>query len=412
MNTTIIYYIILALLTFNYLFDLFLGYLNTTKWTNVLPVELIGIYNEEKYKKSQDYHKVNYKFSLFTGALSFLATMCLFIFEGFAYLDSYIRNFTDNPFYLCLLFFGILGLIADILSTPFDIYDTFVIEEKFGFNKTTVKTYILDKIKSWLLVAIIGSLLIFIFISFYQWIGELFWIYVWITFIVIMLFITMFYSNLIVPLFNKQTPLPEGELRTEIEKFATKVGFKLDNIFIIDGSKRSTKANAYFTGIGKKKRIVLFDTLVNNHTTEELVAVLAHEIGHYKHKHSLQNIILSVLQTGIMLFFLSLLLENNDIPKVLGVDNKSIHISLIIFGILYSPISFILGILSTILSRKNEYEADNYAAKHFDALHLQNALKKLSVDNLSNLMPHKWYVFFHYSHPTLLQRLANLEKQK
>jgi len=222
-------------------------------------------------------------------------------------------------------------------------------------------------------------------------------------------FMSMFYSNLIVPLFNKQTPLEEGELRTAINNFADKVGFKLDNIFVIDGSKRSTKANAYFTGLGAKKRIVLYDTLIKDLGTEEIVAVLAHEVGHNKKKHVIQGLLISLIQTGIVLFIFSLLIDNPNLSNALGVKNPNFHIGLIAFGILYSPVSFVLGIFMNVLSRKNEYQADRFAAEHYKPEALASALKKLSVNNLSNLTPHKAYVFFHYSHPTLLQRLAHLK---
>jgi len=219
----------------------------------------------------------------------------------------------------------------------------------------------------------------------------------------------LFYSNLIVPLFNKQTPLPEGELKSAIEEFASKVGFKLDNIFVIDGSKRSTKANAYFTGFGSKKRIVLYDTLINDMTTKELVAVLAHEIGHYKKHHVLWSLLLGILQTGVVLFIFSLFVGSRELSAALGVESPSFHIGLIAFGILYSPISMITGLAMNIFSRKNEYQADAFAATNYSAEELSSALKKLSVKNLSNLRPHPAYVFFHYSHPTLLQRLNALK---
>jgi STE24 endopeptidase len=220
----------------------------------------------------------------------------------------------------------------------------------------------------------------------------------------------LFYSNLIVPLFNKQTPLQEGNLRDAIQQFAGKVGFKLDNIFVIDGSKRSTKANAYFTGFGAKKRIVLYDTLINEMQTDEIVAVLAHEIGHYKKKHVLQGLVISLLQTGALLFVFSLFVGNPFLSMALGVENPNFHIGLVAFGILYTPFSFVLGIFMNLLSRKNEYQADAFAAQNFNPGSLASALKKLSVNNLSNLTPHPLYVFFHYSHPTLLQRLEHLNK--
>jgi STE24 endopeptidase len=260
--------------------------------------------------------------------------------------------------------------------------------------------------------AIIGGGLLALIIYIYQLTTTQFWIYAWIVITAFSVFMVLFYSNLIVPLFNKQTPLPDGDLKSAIEAFATKVGFKLDNIYVIDGSKRSTKANAYFTGFGAKKRIVLYDTLINDMTTNELVAVLAHEIGHYKKHHVIWSLLLGVVQTGITLFLFSLFVGSADLSAALGVESPSFHIGLVAFGLLYSPISMITGLLLNVFSRKNEYEADAFAAKYFSATELASALKKLSVKNLSNLRPHPLYVFFHYSHPTLLQRLKALDRKK
>ena len=404
-----IFIIIISILVFDYIVERILDYLNSTYWSNKLPEELQEIYDAEKYKKSQDYQKVNQRFSLLTSTLSFVAMMLMLLLGGFAFVDNFVRQYTVNPIVMALLFFGIIGFVSDILSTPFSIYDTFVIEQKFGFNNTTVKTFILDKLKGWLLAIILGSIFIALFILIYNKTGINFWWIAWLVFSAISIFFSMFYSNLIVPLFNKQTPLEEGELRTAIEVFSNKVGFKLNNIFVIDGSKRSSKANAYFTGLGSKKRIVLYDTLIKDHTTEELVAVLAHEVGHYKKKHTLKGIIISLLETGMMLYILSWFISNPVLSEALGTK-QSFHIAIIVFGILYSPLSMILGLAMNVLSRKHEYEADKFAGENYNAESLKSALKKLSVNNLSNLKPHPAYVFFHYSHPTLLQRLAALNQ--
>jgi len=271
---------------------------------------------------------------------------------------------------------------------------------------------VFDKLKGWLLGAFLGGGILSLIIYLYELASSSFWIYAWLVVSGFSLFMVLFYSNLIVPLFNKQTPLPEGELKTAIENFARKVGYKLDAIYVIDGSKRSTKANAYFTGLGAKKRIVLYDTLINDLTTTELVAVLAHEIGHYKKNHVVWSLLLGILQTGFVLFLFSLFVGSSSLSAALGVEAPSFHIGLIAFGILYSPISTISGLLMNMLSRKNEYQADAFAAEHFDAKELSSALIKLSVTNLSNLRPHPAYVFFHYSHPTLLQRLNALNSSK
>ncbi|HZL11172.1 MAG TPA: M48 family metallopeptidase [Prolixibacteraceae bacterium] len=405
----ILFFIILGLLLADFIFERVLEYLNSTRWSDQLPEEVKDIYDEEKYRQQQTYEKVNFRFSLISSSFSFALMFLMFLFTGFAWVNSLAVSVTGHPILIALVFFGILLLASDLLTTPFSVYDTFVIEEKFGFNKTTPKVFVLDKLKGWLLGAIIGGGLLSLIIYIYQLTTTSFWIYAWLVISVFSIFMVLFYSNLIVPLFNKQTPLPEGELKSAIEKFSAKVGFKLDNIYVIDGSKRSTKANAYFTGLGAKKRIVLYDTLINDLTSNELVAVLAHEIGHYKKNHVIWSLLLGILQTGLMLFIFSLFVGSPELSAALGVETPSFHIGLIAFGILYSPISLISGLAMNIFSRKNEYQADEFAAKYFDANELVSALKKLSVKNLSNLRPHPAVVFFHYSHPTLLQRLKALK---
>lgn len=408
--TQILFYLIIAILILDFLFDRLLDGLNASRWSNVLPAELRGIYDEEKYRKSQDYQRVNMRFGLLTSTLSFLAIMVFVIAGGFAFLDGWIRQVTEHPILMALLYFGILGLASDILSTPFSLYDTFVIEERFGFNRSTLKTWLTDKLKGWALSLVLGGGLLAILIWFFQIAGSWFWVYAWLFLTGFSVFMAMFYSSLIVPLFNKQTPLEQGPLREAIEEFARKADFRLDNIFVIDGSRRSSKANAYFSGLGPKKRIVLYDTLIEEHSTEELVAVLAHEIGHYKKKHIVKGMLLSAVTSAVMLYLLGLALNRPELSLALGVEQTSFHIGLIAFGLLYSPISTLLGIAGNWLSRKHEYEADAFAATSFDAAPLQQALKKLSVNNLSNLRPHPLNVFVGYSHPPLLQRLEHLEQ--
>ena len=406
----ILFYIIIGLLVADFIFERFLEFLNSTQWSDRLPEEVKDIYDEQEYQKQQAYEKANYRFSMFSSSFSFALMFLMVFFAGFTLVNNWALAVSVNPILTALVFFGILMLASDLLTTPFSIYDTFVIEEKFGFNKTTPKTFVLDKLKGYLLGALIGGGLLALIIYIYQLTTTNFWIYTWLVITGFSVFMVLFYSNLIVPLFNKQTPLPEGELKSAIEEFSAKVGFKLDNIYVIDGSKRSTKANAYFTGFGTKKRIVLYDTLINDMTTNELVAVLAHEIGHYKKHHVIWSLLLGILQTGIVLFIFSLFVGSPELSAALGVEAPSFHIGLIAFGILYSPISMVTGLAMNIFSRKNEYEADAFAAKYFNANELASALKKLSVKNLSNLRPHPVYVFFHYSHPTLLQRLQALKQ--
>lgn len=405
-----VFFIIIGIVVFDFILERFLNYLNRKRMGSPLPDEVKDVYDEQQYKKSQEYKKVNDRFESITSTFSLLVLLAMFFFGGFAFVDEVARQYSGNPIVIALIFFGILMFASDIINTPFAVYDTFVIEEKFGFNKTTAKTFILDKLKGWLLGAIIGGALLSLVIWFYQQTTSMFWIYAWIVMSGFTIFMTMFYSSLIVPLFNKQTPLEPGELRDEIEKFSRTAGFQLQNVYVIDGSKRSTKANAYFSGLGAKKRIVLYDTLINDMSTNEIIAVLAHEIGHYKKKHTLTGIIFSIILTGLTLYIFSLFVDNPKLSEALGSDKPSFHLGLIAFGILYSPISLVTGIISSIISRKNEYTADRFAGSFGLGDYLINGLKKLSSKNLTNLTPHPAYVFFHYSHPTLLQRIRALKK--
>jgi STE24 endopeptidase len=408
------------ILVLDYGLERLLAYLNSTYWSDQLPKELEGIYDQEKYRRSQQYEKSKQKFALVLSTFTLLAMLFMLMAGGFAWMDAFVRQYTHHPILMALLFFGILGFVSNLLSLPFDVYHVFVLEEKFGFNRTTIKTFILDRLKGLLLSIIIGGGLLSLIILIYESTGNYFWMIARGVITFFMIFMSMFYSNLIVPLFNKQVPLDQGPLRDAIEHFAMKVGFKLKNIYIINGSKRSKKANAYFTGLGMKKRIVLYDTLIQDHTNEELVAILAHEIGHYKKKHTLMGIILSTLQTGIMLFILSFFIRKDStvaqslcqaVSGFSGLEIKqSFHVGILAFGLLYSPLSFILGLILNEISRRHEYDADRFAGIEFDPVSLMDALKKLSVNNLSNLHPHPAYVFFYYSHPTLLQRLHALEK--
>ncbi len=409
MASNTILLIIIGILLFGYVLERILNYLNGLKWSDKLPPELEGIYDPEQYKKSMAYQRDNRRFSAVTESINLVIILIMLMLGGFALVDGWARSLTDHPVLIGLIFFGLLGFAMDIIGTPFSIYDTFVIEEKYGFNKTTPKTFILDKIKGWLLGLIIGGGLLALFIWFYQVTGKFFWIYAWILFTLFTLFMLLFHSTLIVPLFNKQTPLEEGELKKGIHAFCEKAGFKLDKVFVIDSSRRSTKANAYFSGLGAKKRIVLFDTLINDLGQEEIIAVLAHEIGHYKKKHTLAGMVISAIQTGLTLYILSLFIGNPALSEALGSDVPGFHLGLIAFAMLYSPISLLLGLGINKLSRRNEFQADRFAGDHGTANALSSALKKLSVKNLSNLTPHPIYVFFHYSHPPLLERLERLE---
>jgi len=370
----------------------------------VIPAELSGIYDADKYKKSQQYEKVNLGFSIITSTFSFVLILVLLFADGFGFLDSYVSNITHNEYFRALLFFGILGLVMDLITIPFQIYGTFVIEEKFGFNKTTPLTFITDKFKGWLIGAIIGGGLLMFIMWAWSETGGWFWLIVMGGLSAFMIFMTMFYSRLIVPLFNKQTPLEEGSLKKAIVVFSEKVGFKIDNIFKIDSSKRSTKANAYFSGMGSKKRIVLYDTLINELTEDQIVAVLAHEVGHYKLKHVYIGLAMSLMQSALMIWLLSIAVSKPELSMAIGASSPSFYMGIVAFGLLFSPISTITGILSNIISRKHEYQADAFANDYGYGTALIDGLIKLSVSSLSNLTPHWLYVFINYSHPTLLQR--------
>ncbi|MGA9589718.1 MAG: M48 family metallopeptidase [Salegentibacter sp.] len=408
MNPETLFYIIIGIIVLDFIIDKILDALNARQFDDPIPAELKDVYNPEEYEKSQRYKKERYKFGLLTSTFSVLLTLAFFILEGFAFVDHIARSISDNPIIITLIFFGIIMLGSDLIMTPFSWYSTFVIEEKYGFNKTTKKIFLLDKLKGLGMMAIIGGIILALIVWFYQIAGANFWWYAWILVAVFAVVMNMFYAKLIVPLFNKQSPLEEGSLRSKIEAYAKSVGFKLDNIFVIDGSKRSTKANAYFSGFGSEKRITLYDTLVNDLEEDEIVAVLAHEVGHYKKNHIIVNLIASVLTTGFTLWLLSLFVGSPVLSAALGVAKPSFHIGLIAFGILYSPISEVTGLIMNYLSRKFEYQADNFAKSTYDGSALISSLKKLSRNSLSNLTPHRSYVFVHYSHPTLLQRFRNL----
>ncbi|MEI8226341.1 MAG: M48 family metallopeptidase [Bacteroidota bacterium] len=405
----IIFFIIIIIPVTGFIVERYLDHLNTTMWSDTLPEKLKGICDVEEYRKTQLYQKDNNRLSFWSSSFNLAVILIMIIAGGFAMIDTLARTFSMNTVIISLVFFGIIGFASDLINIPFSCYDTFVIEKKYGFNTMTFRTFVTDHIKSWFIALLVGIPVLGLITWFYYKTGNNFWLYAWGLITVFSIFINLFYSELIVPLFNKQTPLQEGSLRTQIETFAQKTGFKLKNIYIIDGSKRSTKANAYFSGFGPKKRIVLYDTLQKELTEEEIVAVLAHEIGHYKKKHVLLALLFSVILTGLMLFLFSLVVNNPVLSQAIGSKNTSFHLGLMVFGILYSPLSLLIGLLTNFISRKNEFAADRFVRENFRPEILAEALKKLSVKNLSNMMPHPAYVFFHYSHPPLLSRLEKLE---
>lgn len=415
--SNIIFYTVVLLLIFDFISEQWLLFINAKQWNKPLPKEVASLYDESTFAKAKNYAQINDKVDFIKSSIGLILVLLVLYFNGLSWLDniSYSLTGEDSPILSALVFFGIIGFFSSILGLPFSIYSTFVIEEKFGFNKTTPKIFILDLIKSSVLGIVLGAVVLSIIIKLFLVFTTDFWVFAWAVLSLIMLFMTMFYSSIIVPIFNKQTPLEDGELRTAIGDFAEKVDFKLDNIYVINGSKRSTKANAYFTGLGSKKRIVLYDTLINDHTIDELVAVLAHEIGHYKHKHTRTSLIITLLQSAIMLFLLSLFINTDGL--IAKATSEAFHtkisfqMGVLVFGILYSPISLIIGIAMNYLSRKNEYQADAFAAKNASAKDLAAALTKLTKNNLGNLNPHPAYVFINYSHPPLLFRLKAMENK-
>ena len=403
-----LFILLISVIIFNFIKDSFLDYLNSKHFKNKIPEIISDVYNKSKYLKSQEYKKTQYEFSKFSRIFSLITILLFFYLDGFLIIDNLLRNYFESSILISLFFFGIIFFASEILNFPFSIYFTFVIEEKYGFNKTNLKTFITDKLKSWGLTILFGGSILSFIIFQFEMIGNKFWIIAWIFISGLSIIINGLYSQIIVPLFNKQSKLEEGELRTEIEKYAKKVGFDLSNIFVIDGSRRSTKANAYFSGFGKQKRVTLYDTLINKLTNSQIVAVIAHEIGHYKKNHIIFNLLFSFIQTGIMLYVLSLFVYQPVFSEALGISNHSFHIGLIVFSILYTPISEIFSLIFNLFSRKFEYQADEYAKKTFDGKYLIEALKTLSKDSLSNLTPHPKYVWWHYSHPTLFERITRL----
>ena len=403
--------IILIILMGEYFFNLTVEILNLKHLKTTLPNEFNCLYDSDKYKKSQEYLKETTRFGLFTDTLMTFLTISFILAGGFNIIDRISRDFGFGEIITGLIFVAMIMLFMQIINLPLSAYSTFTIEEKYGFNKTTVKTFILDILKGWLLTAVLGGILFSVILWFFGKTGEFAWLYCWTAVTVFQIFVMFIAPVVIMPLFNKFTPIEECELKTTLENYAAKENFKMKGIFTMDGSKRSTKSNAFFTGFGKFRRIVLFDTLIEKHSTDELVSILAHEIGHYKKKHILTHLLTSITTNGIMFYILSFFLDNPGLFEAFKMDHISIYAGLLFFGFLYAPIEMITSIFSSIISRKNEYQADEYSVQTYnkpEAMIL--ALKKLSVDNLSNLTPHPLKVFLSYSHPPVLERIKAIRE--
>jgi len=410
LSSDIILNIFIVLVIFNFLFTTVLEYLNDKNWKDNIPDEFKDFYDAESYIKAKNYKISRGKLSAVSSSLSFVFTLAMLYFFGFGLLSELANSFSDSVILQSSVFFMILYLFNFVIGIPFSYYSTFEIEEKYGFNKTDLKTFILDKLKGLIITSVFILGLTSLAVLIIDFFSTGFWLWLWLGLSILMILLNMFYADLIVPIFNKLTPLENGELRDKIEAYSKKVGYSLKNIFVIDGSKRSSKANAFFSGLGPRKTIALYDTLIQKHSDEELVSVLAHEVGHYKKKHIFISMILTIFQLGIMCYLFELCMSYDLIANALGSSTMNFHIGIIAFSFLYSPVGLIIGVLMNILSRKNEFEADNYAKETYDGNSLSLALKKLSVDSLSNLYPHPFYVFIHYSHPPLIQRLSKLNK--
>lgn len=401
---------ILIILIGSYLLGILVDILNLKFQPEGLPGAFEGFLDSQKYKNSQRYMKDNTRLGIIMDSVTTPIIIFFILFGGFQALDVFARGFELGPIPTGLIFTGVLLLAFHLLHIPFAIYRTFSIEEKYGFNRTSVKTFILDILKSWVLVAVLGGIVLAGVLWFFETAGTWAWLYCWAGVTLFQLFIMVLAPVLIMPLFNKFTPLEEGNLKESIEKYVRTQHFKMKGVFTMDGSKRSSKTNAFFTGIGKFRRIVLLDTLIEKHTVGELVSVLAHEVGHYKKRHILKTLIISILTMGIMFFILSLFLNNAALFAAFKMEKTSIYGSLVFFAFLYAPIEMILSIFGNYISRNHEFEADRFAVFTYD--HPQamvQALKKLSVENLSNLTPHPLKVFLSYSHPPVLQRIRAIE---
>ncbi len=403
-------YLLIGVLIFGFLVPQILEYLQVAQPLSKVPASLAEYLSEEKLVEAKAYQHANFGFKLVTSSFTFLLTLLCVTQGWFGAIDTWIAAFGYAPLVNSLLFFGLIFVVSDVLSLPFDYYSTFVIEEKFGFNKTSLATFFADKLKAYVLSLIVGGGLLLVFLWLIHFMGPNFWWQFWLVAVVFMVLVNVGYTAWILPLFNNLTPLAEGEVREKLLQYAAKVDFPVKHIFVMDGSKRSAKANAFFSGFGKRKKVVLYDTLLEQHPPEELVAVLAHEIGHYKKKHLKWGILISILQVGLLLFLLGQVVFSESMSLALGGSGWSVHLNIFGFTMLFSPLSMILGVGMNWLSRKHEFEADHYAKETYGGKPLAEALKTLSVKTLSTIHPHPWYVFVNYSHPPLLQRLERLEE--
>ena len=401
------YFIIIFALLFEYFLSTTSSFLDIKNISEEVPAGFRDAYDTEKYSKSQNYLKQKTRFGIASGTFSLLLILVVIHIGLFGSLDQYVRSYTEHPIWSGLMFFGLIFIFQDILSLPFSLYNTFVLEERFGFNRTTLKTFLTDKVKSYGLTIILGSLIISPILYFFQILGPSGWWVAWILITLFIIGIQPLFVHVIAPMFNKFTPLEEGELRLAIEEYSKKVQFPINRIDVMDGSKRSAHSNAYFSGFGKSRRIALFDTLLDKHSTEEIISVVAHEVGHYKKKHIIKGTILGVLEIGVMLFVFNLIMTDKALFSVFDVTTISVHAGLIFFSMLYSPVSMITSFFTAAYSRKNEFEADAFSLETTNNPQaLVSMLKGLAANNLAHLTPHPLKVYLSYSHPPVRDRIT------
>lgn len=409
MNTYLV--IVLSSIIGAYLINSTVSFLNLRALSPNLPEEFRDVYDPGQYRKSQEYARAETRLDFISDTLGTALLVAFILFGGFDYVDQIARSLGWGPVLTGLVFFGILFVLNELVSIPFELYSVFVIEEKFEFNRMTAGTYVLDKLKSWLLLALIGAPLLSLIIVFFHQAGPYAWFWAWAASAIVILALHYLAPTLILPLFNKFTPLEQGELREAIEKYAAEQDFGLSGVFIMDGSKRSTKSNAFFTGFGSKKRIALYDTLVNNHDVDELLSILAHEIGHYKRGHVKKNIMLLLARLALLFYLLSWFIENPGLFEAFSMSRTSVYAGLVFFILLYTPVNLVLSLAWGAISRRFEYQADRFAVITTGGRQpFIRALKKLSRDNLSNLTPHPAQVALNYSHPPVLQRIRAIRR--
>ncbi len=389
---------------------MYLEYLNAKNRSINLPEEISQKIDLNNYKKAIEYDQVNHKILNITSTIYVMILVVLVASGGFAFLNGLVGNMAVSTFFKPIVFFGIILLVLEIINIPLDIYKTFIVEEKFGFNKTTPKLFVVDKIKALFFKFFFGFIILSCVLWFYKISPNLFWVYTWILTSILMTVVITFYSNILVPIFNTQKPLEDGELKTAILDYLKSVGLKIENVFVLNASKRSVKVNAYFSGLGNKRRIVIYDTLIKEFTTNEIIAIVAHEAGHYRRNHLGKDIIIQVAFNGIWLFLFSISLNSPYLYESLGAVKPSFQIGLIAFIMLFTPVSFALNILMKKLSRMHELQADDFAKQNSMSEYLISALIKISSKNLKNLSPHSYYVSIYYTHPTLLQRITALKE--